>query len=552
MNFFCFTLDGSTESIYEPPNSPSVKDVLPKHQGSPLLRRRPQWTCSETNITDSGKSGDDKEEQMPSTAGRLKSLHTWLQAKNGHRNVPGKGKNQSARNLTDVLSTSQPVLTCIGLGKRTERKSSPSDEQTQSQQEVKSQHEDVTKDNVWTPIDCSRPWAPFHHTCRQPGRDLWVCTGNLLPPRATEWDRFESLIRELDRKESHLSSSEMTDQTTEVKLTKSGTSGTPTELTPVMKLQYDTGSSLKPNGLPPKLGQKEDVPEAEPTPTEMPVDQKDIDDKSTEAEEKREFGVRKKVVKGHKLSSTSLESLYSLNSRQSSSSGVTSGSFCSSNRDSLRLEDEVLSTRQFCGRARVHTEFVPSPYDTESLQLKVGDMIDIIHKPPMGIWTGMLNNKIGNFKFIYVDLTEAGPETHKEAQNPVSRQRSTSTVREVLKRLSLEEYSTSLQQNGYQTVDDLMRLREQHLTKMNVSDPEHRRHLLAAVESLRQLCSNCHLEKESNEEAETPSPSPTPGENMKADMMNCPRDSGCHQPSDNEVTDHLSPGHLQPAEMTAS
>ncbi len=51
--------------------------------------------------------------------------------------------------------------------------------------------------------------------------------------------------------------------------------------------------------------------------------------------------------------------------------GVTSGSDCSSNRDSLRLEDDLLYARQFCGRARVHTDFVPSPYDTESLKLKV-------------------------------------------------------------------------------------------------------------------------------------------------------------------------------------
>ena len=51
--------------------------------------------------------------------------------------------------------------------------------------------------------------------------------------------------------------------------------------------------------------------------------------------------------------------------------GITSGSEGSSNRDSLRLEEEVPFTGQFCGRARVHTDFVPSPYDTESLRLKV-------------------------------------------------------------------------------------------------------------------------------------------------------------------------------------
>lgn len=51
--------------------------------------------------------------------------------------------------------------------------------------------------------------------------------------------------------------------------------------------------------------------------------------------------------------------------------GVTSGSEGCSNRDSLRLEEDVPYTGQFCGRAKVHTDFVPSPYDTESLKLKV-------------------------------------------------------------------------------------------------------------------------------------------------------------------------------------
>ena len=33
-----------------------------------------------------------------------------------------------------------------------------------------------------------------------------------------------------------------------------------------------------------------------------------------------------------------------------------------------------------------------------------GDVIDVISKPPMGTWMGLLNNKVGTFKFIYVDV----------------------------------------------------------------------------------------------------------------------------------------------------
>ncbi|XP_022601826.1 SAM domain-containing protein SAMSN-1-like [Seriola dumerili] len=257
---------------------------------------------------------------------------------------------------------------------------------------------------------------------------------------------------------------------------------------------------------------------------------------------KRETGGGRPFTKGLRRSNNSLESLYS---GQSSSSGVTSGSDCSSNRGSLRLEDDLLYSRQFCGRARVHTAYVPSPYDTESLKLKVGDMIDIIATPPMGIWTGMLNGRLGNFKFIYVDvLREEGLETYRETHTHKVRHKS--AVQEVLKRLSLEEYSSSLQLNGYQTVDDLMRLREHHLMELNVTDPEHRHRLLAAVDSLQQLRSDSQLENEASQESETSS------KNKKADMNNSSRDSGCPDNSTEDTHLHFLSEQPLPAEMTAS
>lgn len=73
----------------------------------------------------------------------------------------------------------------------------------------------------------------------------------------------------------------------------------------------------------------------------------------------------------------------------------------------------------------------------------MGDVIDIIAKPPMGIWTGRLNGRLGNFKFIYVDvLTEESPDTHRETQSHRVRQKS--TVWEVLRRLSLEVFCSYL------------------------------------------------------------------------------------------------------------
>ncbi|XP_036381370.1 SAM domain-containing protein SAMSN-1-like [Megalops cyprinoides] len=228
--------------------------------------------------------------------------------------------------------------------------------------------------------------------------------------------------------------------------------------------------------------------------------------------------------KGSRRTSNSLESLYSHNSGQSSSSGVTSGSDGSANRDSLRLEEEVPYTGAFCGRARVHTDFVPSPYDTDSLKLQVGDVIDIISKPPMGIWTGMLNNKVGNFKFIYVDIiVEKEPEPERtRGQRQSSLEPQAKSPQELLKRLNLEEYTSSLLLNGYETVEDLKDLKEKHLIELNMTDPEHRHRLLAAVEGL--IDTETHDEEESKD---TLKEEAQPG-SLKEDQSECPRDSGCY------------------------
>ncbi|KAI3373397.1 hypothetical protein L3Q82_022009 [Scortum barcoo] len=579
--------EGSTESIYEPAYSQTLKEVLPKYQCSPSLRRRkPEWGGSDPSINTSrtqsavklvicfsspstfsvadkdinhacwmslgdNKSlahqtevqnremckapcqssmltGDDRVKELNSdrtpadaaphagenaadtaesihTTGKLKKLQSLVQTKKGHQGGAAKGKStcENDDHLADVLSDSNPMLTCIGLGRRTEKK--PHKTAPSPQQQAKDLHEESEEEGIWSPhlgnylwnpFECPQTWTPFYHTCQQPRHELWVCGATL--PRTSEWDRFESLIRELDSKQSDPSPPQ--------------TVCSFTDLQPPQSTNENT--------------QKDEA-------------------------EKRKAGSGGLFTKGRTGPSNSLESLYSMNSGQSSSSGVTSGSDCSSNRDSLRLEDDLLCTRQFCGRARVHTDFVPSPYDTESLKLKVGDVIDIIAKPPMGIWMGMLRGRVGNFKFIYVDvLTEESPDTHKETRSLTARQKS--TIQEVLRRLSLEEYSSSLQLNGYQTVDDLMRLREHHLMNLNVTDPEHRHRLLAAVDSLQQLRSDSQSENEANHEAETPS------ENVKADTNNCPRDSGCHMPSDSpddsaEDTDlHFISEYPPPAETTAS
>lgn len=229
---------------------------------------------------------------------------------------------------------------------------------------------------------------------------------------------------------------------------------------------------------------------------------------------------------------TSLEasdSMDSLNSGKSSSSGITSCSDGTSNRDSFRLDDNGVYSGPFHGRARVHTDFTPSPYDTDSLKIKKGDIIDIICKTPMGIWTGMLNNKVGSFKFIYVDVISEEEETPRKIK---TQRRSgiekPKTLQELLETIQLQEYTSTLLLNGYETLEDLKDLKESHLIELDINNPEDRMRLLSAAENL--------LDEETIEEQENESGplslSPETSLN-KSQLDDCPRDSGCYISSEN-------------------
>lgn len=60
----------------------------------------------------------------------------------------------------------------------------------------------------------------------------------------------------------------------------------------------------------------------------------------------------------------------------------------------------------------------------------------------MGIWTGMLNNKVGTFKFIYVQVLEEKKEEDQEApkirQQKLCKRPRPKTLLELLERLQLE------------------------------------------------------------------------------------------------------------------
>lgn len=67
-------------------------------------------------------------------------------------------------------------------------------------------------------------------------------------------------------------------------------------------------------------------------------------------------------------------------------------------------------------------------------------MIQIIEKPPVGTWLGLLNGKLGSFKFIYVDVLPeeaVGPVRPSRRQSKGKRPKP-KTLHELLERIGLE------------------------------------------------------------------------------------------------------------------
>uniref|UniRef100_A0A3Q0RE60 SAM and SH3 domain containing 1a n=1 Tax=Amphilophus citrinellus TaxID=61819 RepID=A0A3Q0RE60_AMPCI len=254
----------------------------------------------------------------------------------------------------------------------------------------------------------------------------------------------------------------------------------------------------------------------------------------------------------------SVESLRSSLSGQSSMSGqtVSTTDSSASNRESVKSEDgddeEPPYRGPFCGRARVHTDFTPSPYDTDSLKLKRGDVIDIISKPPMGTWMGLLNNKVGTFKFIYVDVLS---EEEEKPKRPVRRRRKgrppkPRSVEELLDRIELKDYMPTFLFNGYEDLDTFKLLEEEDLDELNISDPQHRAVLLTAVELLQEYDSSSDPERSGMSGSQEKLL--LEGRSIVGDS---PRDSGCYESNENlengksrkaSRSSHFSAGHQSP------
>ncbi|XP_052756149.1 uncharacterized protein LOC113515593 isoform X7 [Galleria mellonella] len=188
----------------------------------------------------------------------------------------------------------------------------------------------------------------------------------------------------------------------------------------------------------------------------------------------------------------------------------------------------LLVPQMLC-RARALVDYVPNIYEKDALRYKKGDIIEVINMNASGIWRGVLNNKVGNFKFANVEvLSDRDTMRSRSSKWCKSRERlwetRPRTVDELLRRIDLPEYTVAFARNGYEDIELFKEIEPSDLDYLGIMTPEHRTRILAAVQLLHQL--ECG---EGNGEADGGGSSS--GGDSPFGRRQFPRDSGCYEAS---------------------
>ncbi|XP_050667545.1 uncharacterized protein LOC126967146 isoform X5 [Leptidea sinapis] len=242
-------------------------------------------------------------------------------------------------------------------------------------------------------------------------------------------------------------------------------------------------------------------------------------------------------------SNSSFESLPS-GSGSSTQALVRAGS----NHSSLSAEENIelspagrsLLVPQMLCRARALVDYLPNIYEKDALRYKKGDIIEVINMNASGIWRGVLNNKVGNFKFANVEvLSERDTNRCRTLKWCKSRERlwetRPRTVEELLRRIDLPEYAIAFERNGYEDIELFKEIEPSDLDYLGIMTPDHRTRILAAVQLLHQLECKISIDDEllggeGDGEGEGGGSSSEGGDST-FDRRQFPRDSGCYEAS---------------------
>ncbi|XP_047509889.1 uncharacterized protein LOC125052882 isoform X6 [Pieris napi] len=187
----------------------------------------------------------------------------------------------------------------------------------------------------------------------------------------------------------------------------------------------------------------------------------------------------------------------------------------------------LLVPQMLC-RARALVDYIPNIYEKDALRYKKGDIIEVINMNASGIWRGVVNNKVGNFKFANVEvLSERDASRSRTLKWCKSRERlwetRPRTVEELLRRIDLPEYAIAFARNGYEDIELFKEIEPSDLDYLGIMTPDHRTRILAAVQLLHQLeCGEGEVEGDGGG-------SSSEGGDSPFGRRQFPRDSGCYE-----------------------
>ena len=154
---------------------------------------------------------------------------------------------------------------------------------------------------------------------------------------------------------------------------------------------------------------------------------------------------------------------------------------------SPRASDEA--TCPVLGQARALVTCRPSPYDRDALAFQAGDTIDILHMNPNGQWRGRCNQRVGQFKFVHVELlvparnTRSRPRpghAHKHGRGGAELQQPAPAwnIYDVMRILDMQHHLPVFVLNGYEDLTLFKDLDEDELDYLGVHDSKHRENLI--------------------------------------------------------------------------
>lgn len=138
----------------------------------------------------------------------------------------------------------------------------------------------------------------------------------------------------------------------------------------------------------------------------------------------------------------------------------------------------------FIGQARAVVDCVPSPYDRDALPFAKDDLIDIIAMNAGGLWRGRCRDRVGNFKFVNVEILPTRSRRRSRSRSLRRIKRKPGTVAEVMKVLNMDEHLPVFVLNGYEDLTLFKDLDDEELDYLGISDETQREKLIAMAELL--------------------------------------------------------------------